>query len=106
MEAHAAAAAERLAAAADPHHNDLAKSPSDFSCHSYETFVGQEKGNDDNNKERMSIHSEGLESVSEMQRPAHSAIASSTSKGRKVSTVSIWNAYLSLYLSLSSIMCT
>lgn len=70
----------------------MAKSPSDFSCHSYELFVGQEKGNDDNNKEKMSIRSEGLESVSEMTRPrAPSAIASGTtaSKVRKVSAVSI-----------------
>ncbi|XP_052563404.1 sodium channel protein para isoform X47 [Culex pipiens pallens] len=57
LEAHAAAAA----AAANP---EIAKSPSDFSCHSYELFVGQEKGNDDNNKEKMSIRSEGLESAS------------------------------------------
>lgn len=83
----------------------MAKSPSDFSCHSYETFVGQEKGNDDNNKEKMSIHSEGLESVSEMQRPAHSAIASSTSKGRKVSTVSMRNAfYMHVHLPTSQFL--
>ncbi|XP_063225568.1 sodium channel protein para isoform X2 [Bacillus rossius redtenbacheri] len=43
----------------------VAQSPSDFSCHSYELFVGQEKGNDDNNKEKMSIRSEGGDSVSE-----------------------------------------
>nr|XP_049462220.1 sodium channel protein para isoform X24 [Anopheles coluzzii] len=57
LEAQQAAAA----AAANP---EIAKSPSDFSCHSYELFVGQEKGNDDNNKEKMSIRSEGLESAS------------------------------------------
>lgn len=69
---------------------NMAKSPSDFSCHSYELFVGQEKGNDDNNKEKMSIRSEGLESVSEMhqrQPSAPTAIASGT-KVRKVSAVS------------------
>lgn len=74
----------------------MAKSPSDFSCHSYELFVGQEKGNDDNNKEKMSIRSEGLESVSEMhQRPTAPAIASGTNaaKVRKVSAVSMVNAY-------------
>lgn len=76
----------------------MAKSPSDFSCHSYELFVGQEKGNDDNNKEKMSIRSEGLESVSEMQRPTAPTanIASGTNaaaKVRKVSAVSIWNAF-------------
>ncbi|EDS30873.1 voltage-gated sodium channel [Culex quinquefasciatus] len=64
LEAHAAAAA----AAANP---EIAKSPSDFSCHSYELFVGQEKGNDDNNKEKMSIRSEGLESLLQLalQKP-------------------------------------
>lgn len=54
--------------------------------------MGQEKGNDDNNKEKMSIRSEGLESVSEMTRTrAPSAIASGTTatKVRKVSAVSI-----------------
>lgn len=66
----------------------IAKSPSDFSCHSYELFVGQEKGNDDNNKEKMSIRSEGLESVSEITRTtAPTALASA--KARKVSTVSM-----------------
>lgn len=97
LEAHAAAAAAAVAAAEEAAaHPEMAKSPSDFSCHSYELFVGQEKGNDDNNKEKMSIRSEGLESVSEMQRPtAPSATASNTmaSKVRKVSTVSMWNAY-------------
>lgn len=73
----------------------MPKSPSDFSCHSYELFVGQEKGNDDNNKEKMSIRSEGLESVSEMTKPAPTAIASGTTiaKVRKVSAVSIMNAF-------------
>ncbi len=73
----------------------MAKSPSDISCLSYELFVGQEKGNDDNNKEKMSIRSEGLESVSEMQRPAPYAIASGTNaaKVRKVSAVSMLNAF-------------
>ncbi|XP_052563392.1 sodium channel protein para isoform X35 [Culex pipiens pallens] len=79
LEAHAAAAA----AAANP---EIAKSPSDFSCHSYELFVGQEKGNDDNNKEKMSIRSEGLESVSEITRTtAPTATAAGTAKARKVS---------------------
>lgn len=67
----------------------MAKSPSDFSCHSYELFVGQEKGNDDNNKEKMSIRSEGLESVSEMQRPTAPSAGTMASKVRKVSTVSM-----------------
>ncbi|XP_065082869.1 sodium channel protein para isoform X37 [Ochlerotatus camptorhynchus] len=85
LEAHAAAAA----AAANP---EIAKSPSDFSCHSYELFVGQEKGNDDNNKEKMSIRSEGLESVSEITRTtAPTATAAGTAKARKVSAFTIRN---------------
>uniref|UniRef100_A0A1B0D763 Ion transport domain-containing protein n=1 Tax=Phlebotomus papatasi TaxID=29031 RepID=A0A1B0D763_PHLPP len=85
--ANAAAAAAEAAEAAE----HMAKSPSDFSCHSYELFVGQEKGNDDNNKEKMSIRSEGLESLSEMTRPsAPSGVAAGTAsaKVRKVSAVS------------------
>uniref|UniRef100_A0A182SS54 Uncharacterized protein n=1 Tax=Anopheles maculatus TaxID=74869 RepID=A0A182SS54_9DIPT len=83
LEAQQAAAA----AAANP---EIAKSPSDFSCHSYELFVGQEKGNDDNNKEKMSIRSEGLESVSEITRTtAPTATAAGTAKARKVSAVSM-----------------
>lgn len=79
---------EAAAAAAGPIEQHLTKSPSDFSCHSYELFVGQEKGNDDNNKEKMSIRSEGLESVSEITRTtAPTALASA--KARKVSTVSM-----------------
>ncbi|XP_055695670.1 sodium channel protein para isoform X7 [Lutzomyia longipalpis] len=76
--ANAAAAAEAAEAA-----EHMAKSPSDFSCHSYELFVGQEKGNDDNNKEKMSIRSEGLESLSEMTRPsAPSGVAAGTASAK------------------------
>lgn len=82
MEAHAAAAQAAL-----DHAEHIAKSPSDFSCHSYELFVGQEKGHDDNNKEKMSIRSEGLESVNEMSRPSGAA-GSNATKVRKVSAVS------------------
>lgn len=82
---------------------EMAKSPSDFSCHSYELFVGQEKGNDDNNKEKMSIRSEGLESVSEMQRPtAPSAGTMASHKVRKVSTVSMAMGMLACTNSLFS----
>lgn len=63
---------------------DIVKSPSDFSCHSYELFVGQEKGHDDNNKEKMSIRSEGLDSVSEQRR-----VLTNPTKIRKVSAVSV-----------------
>lgn len=84
LEAQAAAAQAAL-----DHAEHIAKSPSDFSCHSYELFVGQEKGHDDNNKEKMSIRSEGLESVNEMSRPSGMVAAGSTaSKVRKVSAVS------------------
>ncbi|CAG9828334.1 unnamed protein product, partial [Diabrotica balteata] len=71
------AAAAALAAENCP---DIVKSPSDFSCHSYELFVGQAKGHDDNNKEKMSIRSEGLDSVSEQRR-----IPTNPTKMRKVS---------------------
>ncbi|XP_035791465.1 sodium channel protein para-like isoform X4 [Anopheles albimanus] len=81
IEAQQAAAA----AAANP---EIAKSPSDFSCHSYELFVGQEKGNDDNNKEKMSIRSEGLESVSEITRTT-APTATGAAKARKVSAASL-----------------
>ncbi|XP_058837805.1 sodium channel protein para-like isoform X2 [Topomyia yanbarensis] len=99
LEAHAAAAA----AAANP---EIAKSPSDFSCHSYELFVGQEKSNDDNNKEKMSIRSEGLESVSEITRTtAPTATAAGTAKARKVSAgvttlqkVGVLHTYIQLHL--------
>jgi voltage-gated sodium channel type II alpha len=78
----------------------IIKSPSDFSCHSYELFVGQEKGNEDNNKEKMSIRSEGLDSVSEITRTtAPTALASA--KARKVSTVSMFlNALHAIFTSL------
>ncbi|XP_043795196.1 sodium channel protein para isoform X5 [Apis laboriosa] len=75
------AAAHAVVTAAD----QIVKSPSDFSCHSYELFVGQEKGNDDNNKERMSIRS--IESVSE-HRVKQINNHTTTTKVRKVSAVS------------------
>lgn len=90
-EAHAAA---RAAAAESPHlppdgggGTEIVKSPSEFSCHSYELFVGQEKGHDDNNKEKMSIRSEGLDSVSEQRR-----VPTNSNNTRKVSTVSVLTA--------------
>jgi hypothetical protein len=78
-----------------------AKSPSDFSCHSYELFVGQEKGNDDNNKEKMSIRSEGLESVSEITRTAAPTTAMHPAKVRKVSTVSMSECFACRYFFVS-----
>lgn len=72
----------------DPGAN-VAKSPSDFSCHSYELFVGQEKGNDDNNKERISIKSEALDSGGMCKSVAPSGTAATfANKIRKVSVVS------------------
>lgn len=50
--------------------------------------MGQEKGNDDNNKEKMSIRSEGLESLNEISRPQGMSAGSTASKVRKVSAVS------------------
>ncbi|XP_024936090.1 sodium channel protein para isoform X10 [Cephus cinctus] len=81
----AAQAAAREAAATAAATEQIVKSPSDFSCQSYELFVGQEKGNDDNNKERMSIRS--IQSVSEHRvKPANNNHGSATTnKVRKVS---------------------
>ncbi|XP_018330937.1 sodium channel protein para isoform X3 [Agrilus planipennis] len=59
-------------------------SPSASSCQSYELFVEQEKIQEDNNKEKMSIHSEGLDSVSEQRR-----IRTNPTKMRKVSATSL-----------------
>ncbi|XP_033207452.1 sodium channel protein para [Belonocnema kinseyi] len=83
--AHAAAREAAAQAAADR----IVKSPSDFSCHSYELFVGQEKGNDDNNKERMSIRS--VESVSEhrVKIANNNHTTTTTTKVRKVSATSL-----------------
>ncbi|XP_071554601.1 sodium voltage-gated channel paralytic isoform X1 [Temnothorax nylanderi] len=83
--AHEAAAAAAAAAATEAA-NQIVKSPSEFSCHSYELFVGQEKGNDDNNKEKMSIRS--IESAGDQRHIKqinnnHSA----ANKVRKVSAV-------------------
>ncbi|XP_012272837.1 sodium channel protein para isoform X4 [Orussus abietinus] len=87
-----AAAKEAAAAAAAVAAEQIAKSPSDFSCQSYELFVGQEKGNDDNNKERMSIRS--IESVSEHRVKASNnnhttTTTTTTTKVRKVSAASL-----------------
>ncbi|XP_046815820.1 sodium channel protein para isoform X3 [Vespa crabro] len=81
-----AAAREAAAAAAVAAADQIVKSPSDFSCHSYELFVGQEKGNDDNNKEKISIRS--IESVSEHRIKQINNNHSAASKVRKVSAVS------------------
>ncbi|KMQ96399.1 sodium channel protein para [Lasius niger] len=90
LAAHAAAreAAANAAVAAAVAAEQIVKSPSDFSCHSYELFVGQEKGNDDNNKEKMSIRS--IESVNDQRHIKqinnnHSA----ANKVRKVSAASL-----------------
>lgn len=76
------AAAAAAAAAANEGNPDMTRSPS-FSCQSYELFVGQEKGHDDNNKE-MSTRSDGLDSVSEQRR-----VPTNPTKMRKVSAVSV-----------------
>ncbi|CAB3244533.1 unnamed protein product [Arctia plantaginis] len=69
-EAHAReqAAAAEAAAYAEAH---PAKSPSDFSCQSYELFVNQERGNqDDNTRERMSLRSDPFQDSVSTQ-PTH-----------------------------------
>ncbi|XP_044010866.1 sodium channel protein para isoform X12 [Aphidius gifuensis] len=84
----AAQAAAREAAAAAAASDAIVKSPSDFSCHSYELFVGQEKGNDDNNKERMSIRS--VESIGEYRlRQINNNHTNAANKVRKVSAASL-----------------
>lgn len=51
------------------------KSPSEeFSCQSYELFVGQEKTMDDNNKEKMSIKSDGGDSISDTKGKANGKV--------------------------------
>nr|UQT18688.1 sodium channel alpha subunit [Liriomyza trifolii] len=86
----AQAAADAAEAAEAALHPELAKSPT-YSCISYELFVGAEKGNDDNNKEKMSIRSVEVESesVSVIQRQPAPTAAHNASKIRKVSTTSL-----------------
>ncbi|XP_055854951.1 sodium channel protein para isoform X13 [Episyrphus balteatus] len=91
----AAAAAQAAADAAEAAlHPELAKSPT-YSCISYELFVGGEKGNDDNNKEKMSIRSVEVESesVSVIQRPPAPTTAPTATKVRKVSTYNFNHQY-------------
>ncbi|KAH8259079.1 hypothetical protein KR038_012151 [Drosophila bunnanda] len=64
--AQAQAAADAAAAEEAALHPEMAKSPT-YSSISYELFVGGEKGNDDNNKEKMSIRSVEVESESHVQ---------------------------------------
>ncbi|KAH8347631.1 hypothetical protein KR067_008940 [Drosophila pandora] len=88
--AQAQAAAEAAAAEEAALHPEMAKSPT-YSCISYELFVGGEKGNDDNNKEKMSIRSVEVESesVSVIQRQPAPTTAHQATKVRKVSTKSL-----------------
>lgn len=89
-EAHAReqAAAAQAAAYAEAH---PAKSPSDFSCQSYELFVNQERGNqDDNTRERMSLRSDPFQDSVSTQ-PAHKPTEPhhDARRARKVSMVSM-----------------
>ncbi|KAF2902697.1 hypothetical protein ILUMI_03476 [Ignelater luminosus] len=63
---------------------NIVNSPSDFSCHSHQLFIEEKNGHNGNNSEKLSIRSEGLDSVSE-QRRAPSNLA----KIRKVSAASL-----------------
>lgn len=74
-----ARAAAAAAAASGP---NIVKSSSDYSCISYESFVGQPSGQDDNNKEKMSLPSDGLDSVSDRR-------TISSNKMRKSNPVSV-----------------
>lgn len=80
------AAAAEAAAYAEAH---PAKSPS-FSCQSYELFVNQERGNqDDNTRERMSLRSDPFQDSVSTQ-PAHKPDPHSEARRqRKVSMVSM-----------------
>lgn len=90
-EAHAreVAAAAEAAAYAEAH---PAKSPSDFSCQSYELFVNQERGaQDDNTRERMSLRSDPFQDSVSTQ-PTHKPDSHHDARRpRKVSMVSICN---------------
>lgn len=84
-EARVAERAEKAAAAAagidhNSTANSVVKSPSEYSCHSYELFVGQEKGIVDDNKEKMSIRSDTLSQGKQSVQ---------SNKIRKVSAVSL-----------------
>ncbi|KAJ3639559.1 hypothetical protein Zmor_002911 [Zophobas morio] len=83
-DARAAAAEAAAAAAMVAASGEIIKSSSDYSCHSYQSFVEQPNGQDDNNKEKISIRSEGLDSVSEQRR-----VPTNLSKMRKVSAASL-----------------
>lgn len=93
-EAHAReqAAAAEAAAYAEAH---PAKSPSDFSCQSYELFVNQERGNqDDNTRERMSLRSDPFQDSVSTQ-PTHKPTEThheTARRARKVSMVSMRSA--------------
>lgn len=93
-EAKRAKQADKLAQAAQQS-SEVVKSPSGCSCLSYELFVGQAKGNDDNKRENMSIHSEGGDSISEHRGRIGGTNGSMV---RKVSAVSIGIIPLSLFL--------
>ncbi|XP_045484129.1 sodium channel protein para isoform X38 [Pieris rapae] len=82
------AAAAEAAAYAEAH---PAKSPSDFSCQSYELFVNQERGNqDDNTRERMSLRSDPFQdsvSTQPTHKPANDTHHDTARRQRKVSMV-------------------
>ncbi|XP_023707951.1 sodium channel protein para isoform X14 [Cryptotermes secundus] len=84
-EAKRAKQADKLAQAAQQS-SEVVKSPSGCSCLSYELFVGQPKGNDDNKRENMSIRSEGGDSISEHRGRIAGANGSMV---RKVSAASL-----------------
>lgn len=92
-EAKRAKQADKLAQAAQQS-SEVVKSPSGCSCLSYELFVGQPKGNDDNKRENMSIRSEGGDSISEHRGRISGANGSMV---RKVSAVSIGIVTLSIF---------
>jgi voltage-gated sodium channel type II alpha len=77
--------------------SEVVKSPSGSSCLSYELFVGQAKGNDEklNERENMSIRSEGGDSISEHRGRVAGGNGSMV---RKVSAVSITSVTVCFFL--------
>ncbi|XP_042204469.1 sodium channel protein para-like isoform X5 [Homarus americanus] len=75
VEADEATEAALALARGDLDGGSIIKSPSDFSCHSYELYVDQDKVNDDNSKEKMSIKSEGGESIHDIKARPNGKLA-------------------------------
>ena len=90
--AHKAAAALQAAEAAEAANapnNYLLKSPSDYSCRSYESFICEERIRDDQHREKMSIKSVNIEADTDNDLDKRKTNMTSLCKSRKVSTTSL-----------------